>query len=522
MRILTLLCLLAITLSTTSCVTLFAPNKQGIEFRAPRDSKVYVNGERARRKKGKLLLPRNRSYNQITVEREGHLDAHGFIKPSGTSAVYAANVPFLFVGGIGLLGLATDIATPKFKRYGRNDEVRGITDTEWFGNREEGRKNVWVNKISVDIASQDYRVRTYNSYQEFERHARGGNGGRSVEPDEEDIQLDETVFAPILNNILVERGYVDTTETVLKNSYADNVYLNSTIVGMEARLIGGGNSSRSFLYGVTLDIEWELLDYYKKPIKTLRTKTLSDYIVVFNSNSEESIFTALRNAVEKGMIEFMASEDVREGLIRGEAEEWVVPPALTLAGTDFVSSPTDAVKSSVTVRGAEGHGSGFLISSDGYIVTNVHVLSGMDPDSAEVVLNDGQKYPFTIVREDRAYDLAVIKIDATGFKPFRMNGSKDVPLAEDIFVIGTPRAEDFQQTISRGIVSGVRNRPGGGKLIQTDASVNAGNSGGAIITADGTLLGVMTLKIQDGTEGVNFGIPAHQLVDRLGLKNVGE
>lgn len=82
--------------------------------------------------------------------------------------------------------------------------------------------------------------------------------------------------------------------------------------------------------------------------------------------------------------------------------------------------------------------------------------------------------------------------------------------------MGTPTAEDLSQTISKGIISGIRKTDGDKKLIQTDASINAGNSGGAIIDKDGLVIGVVSSKLKGfGIEGVAFGIPSYEIFERL-------
>jgi S1-C subfamily serine protease len=174
-----------------------------------------------------------------------------------------------------------------------------------------------------------------------------------------------------------------------------------------------------------------------------------------------------------------------------------------------------SIKSTVTIKSKDAFGSGFIISNDGYIITNYHVVS--EPENLRVRLNNEKEYDADIIRVSKIYDLALIKIEANDLIPFSINNSKEIEVATEIYAVGTPTAEDLSQTISKGIISGIR-KSGDSKLIQTDASVNSGNSGGPIIDKNGVVLGVVSSKLKGfGVEGVAFGIPAYEVLDRLKL-----
>src|SRR5690606_32239302 len=108
-----------------------------------------------------------------------------------------------------------------------------------------------------------------------------------------------------------------------------------------------------------------------------------------------------------------------------------------------------AINASLTIKNKNGHGSGFVITSDGYIITNYHVVS--DSDNLKVILNDESEYDVAVIRASKIHDLALVKIEAKGLVPFRVSSSRDIEIAGDIFAVGTPTAEDLSQTISKGI-----------------------------------------------------------------------
>lgn len=161
-----------------------------------------------------------------------------------------------------------------------------------------------------------------------------------------------------------------------------------------------------------------------------------------------------------------------------------------------------------------GSGSGVIIREDGYIVTNNHVIDGAD--KIEVTLNNNQKYPAVLVGTDPATDVALLKIDAEGLPVIPFGDSDKLRLGEWVIAIGSPY--DLRSTITAGIVSAkgrsMPNYSGEFKIesfIQTDAAVNPGNSGGALVDKAGNLVGINTAIIsQTGSyTGYSFAVPVN-------------
>lgn len=162
-----------------------------------------------------------------------------------------------------------------------------------------------------------------------------------------------------------------------------------------------------------------------------------------------------------------------------------------------------------------GLGSGVIISTDGYIVTNNHVIDGAE--RLEITLNDNRNYTATVIGNDPVTDLALIKIDAPDLHVIPMGDSEDLRVGEWVLAVGNPFG--FTSTVTSGIVSAkarnistaTQSRPSGGieAYIQTDAAVNRGNSGGALVNLRGELVGINTaIYSQTGTyAGCSFAIP---------------
>lgn len=160
-----------------------------------------------------------------------------------------------------------------------------------------------------------------------------------------------------------------------------------------------------------------------------------------------------------------------------------------------------------------GLGSGVIISEDGYIVTNNHVVDGAD--KLEVLLNDNTSYDATIIGTDEASDLALIKVDAKGLSPIVFGDSESVKIGEWVLAVGNPFG--FNSTVTAGIVSAKarslgQNHKGNLSIesfIQTDAALNPGNSGGALVNLKGELIGINS-AIYSNTgsyAGFSFAIP---------------
>ncbi|NLP05702.1 Do family serine endopeptidase [Candidatus Fermentibacteria bacterium] len=159
----------------------------------------------------------------------------------------------------------------------------------------------------------------------------------------------------------------------------------------------------------------------------------------------------------------------------------------------------------------EGLGSGVIVTGDGYIVTNNHVVSGAD--QLEVILQDGSTFPATLVGGDDRSDIAVVKIEADSLTPVQIGDSDSLHVGEIVLAVGSPFA--LTQTVTQGIVSYL-GRSGVGladfeNYIQTDAAINPGNSGGALVDLEGRLVGINTAiaSRSGGYEGVGFAIPVN-------------
>ena len=165
----------------------------------------------------------------------------------------------------------------------------------------------------------------------------------------------------------------------------------------------------------------------------------------------------------------------------------------------------------------EFSGSGFVISEDGYIITNEHVIN--DAKEIKIVLHDGvSEYTAAVVGADERSDLAVLKIEAAGLTPVELGDSSLLEVGETVVAIGNPYGMELAGTMTNGIVSALNRKieMNGSymTLIQTNASINPGNSGGPLVNAYGQVIGITSSKlVATGYEGIGFAIPINHAVE---------
>ncbi len=161
-------------------------------------------------------------------------------------------------------------------------------------------------------------------------------------------------------------------------------------------------------------------------------------------------------------------------------------------------------------------GTGVIYRSDGYIVTNAHVVKDMD--SIVVVLSDSKAYKARLKAIDESLDLAVIKIDKGGLKPAVFGNMSSVDVGQEVVAIGTPQSFNLRNSATRGIISGMnRSTDGEYRFIQSDAAINGGNSGGPLVNMKGQVIGINSVKLVGfGVEGLNFSIPVDTVQYAIG------
>jgi serine protease Do len=187
----------------------------------------------------------------------------------------------------------------------------------------------------------------------------------------------------------------------------------------------------------------------------------------------------------------------------------IVPDVIKKVSPSVVAIIGKPIDEHSSNRFSLAHGTGVIVKSDGWIVTNAHVVKDMD--RIVVVTADGKEYAGTRKNIDVTSDLALVKINATGLKPATLSPSPlKVQVGETVIAIGTPVSFSLRNTATVGVISGMnRSVSSDYNLLQTDAAINPGNSGGPLVNLKGEVVGINSMKFVDvDIDSMGFAIPA--------------
>jgi S1-C subfamily serine protease len=266
-------------------------------------------------------------------------------------------------------------------------------------------------------------------------------------------------------------------------------------------------------------IQWELYDKSKREViynkQTTGTSTLGGKVTA------KCIFASFRVATrnllaDELFVENLTQQQELKTQFEAPHKTILIDKVPLLNSQNIKEILNRAIESVITIKAEYGFASGFIISKMGYLITTHHVIEGKN--FTDVILPNGLTLQAEIVQVNQDYDLALLKIKGSGFKPLPIGDSHGLIVGEEVFAIGTPVHPALGQSVSRGIISGKRELRKK-ELIQTDVKIDPGNSGGPIINAKGEIVGIVTWKIVGrGYEGLAFCIPINAAKEKLGIK----
>lgn len=364
-----------------------------------------------------------------------------------------------------------------------------------------------IDDVAILLAKKKYIQHYYESEADYQK----GKIEHSYISDEE-INVKKSIFDKGLNDFLVNTGHLDTLNKISLNNFS-KIKLNLTL-----------NSITEYKFSYYCSVEIKSKIVFPSNFGTIKEKeyTGKSYIGYDNSNEKESNNKALiENALEHIIVSMLNDPELVNYLKNPEKEQKKMvdaqPEIFIKNQLSTASNLENATNAVVTIIEKNGHGSGCIISNDGYVVTNYHVV-GKDTAEVYAVFTNGAKRRCRFIRANPIYDLSLLKIDTAIANPLKINNSKNISVGSDVFAIGTPEDISLGQSITKGIVSAKRTFEN--KIyIQSDVSVNSGNSGGAMTNKDGELIGIVNAKLVGyGVEGVSFAIPVYYIEEFLRLK----
>jgi serine protease Do len=293
------------------------------------------------------------------------------------------------------------------------------------------------------------------------------------------------------------------------------VYLKPVIKALDMRL----TSLDRHAYGsVELQMEWRFMSGIDKDSLLFSYDRRTIY-PVFGESVREVLGAAVKDAARQ----LLDEPDLREhlgkvfdvGLTRSKGEHVTLTTPKPIAFTGRKDMLAALVKGVVTIETKNGHGSGFLITNDGHLITNAHVVE--DEGTVRVRFEQGFTLDGQVTKVNRDFDVALVKVAGNDLPALSIGDDSALQLGEELFAIGTPLDKELGQTVTRGIMSGRREFEGR-SFLQTDVSINAGNSGGPLIDETGKVVGVATLKIAEtGVQGIGFGVPISKALEMLNI-----
>ena len=278
-----------------------------------------------------------------------------------------------------------------------------------------------------------------------------------------------------------------------------------------------GHSKEELKGDATLDVEWQIYSRVQRQVVAKVQTHGGDDTLRPVAGRIEPVLTAFADNVRA----LIKTEAFRNAFVGGAAKTQAAlmspgRPAIRLAGAGAPRRTTiaDAVGSVVLVFAGAGHGSGFLVSSDGYIMTDQHVVGAAK--RVRVRWSDGVEGVGEVVRSDTARDVALIKTDPRGRDPLPLRRDSLQP-GDTVFAIGAPLESRFQNTVTRGVVSAYRTIDGL-RYLQSDVTINPGNSGGPLLDENGRVVAMTKsiYRMADGPAGINFFVPTRDALDFLG------
>ena len=240
------------------------------------------------------------------------------------------------------------------------------------------------------------------------------------------------------------------------------------------------------------------IDYEISQTEKNLTKHFTDVINLYDSENQRN-FNDLSLAITKQAAQQESFEEQIDLIKTSPSQE------------DFSAVVQDAIKSVVAVMTESSVGSGFIVSSDGYVITNYHVIQR--GNSIRILTYDKKVLPATLIEADNLRDLAVLKVQGD-YDYLKLSNSDKLQVGRKVIAIGNPLGLSF--TVTEGIISGLdREGPNGiQEYIQTDVSLNPGNSGGPLIDTQGQVIGINNFKI-GGAESLGFALESNSVRDSV-------
>lgn len=258
-------------------------------------------------------------------------------------------------------------------------------------------------------------------------------------------------------------------------------------------------------------ILWSIYDNLKR--KVVLEKEIKSAVWGNDESFKSLTFKSVNGSLKKLLSDTSFTELIKKKAEVLKAE--IITDSINISAIKPAEKLGEIIESAITIELGNSHGSGFIISKEGYALTNYHVVG--DEKSVDVILSNGISLKGEVIRTNETRDLALVKLSGKGFKPVAINLG-NILVGESVIAVGTPGKIELGQSLSKGIVSGKREIEGL-VFIQTDVSISPGNSGGPLFNEKNEVIGIITSKLMgNGIDGIGFAIPILNALTVLGIQ----
>ncbi len=529
------------------------PKKQKVTFTTSnKDAKIFLDKEEIGRGKSITTKIKKEGTHQIVVQTPGYKDTYVCLMPTHRPPAYwplqVLNCAFLYGA---YYAFFWDSHAPKNMSY---EKVTHIPIDDKIINRGKADKFIEISNIKLDIKDKNKDITVVYAdwkpdlaasikeadkkqkenvakadMKEFKKNKKKHKGATLKEDNE--IKAEDIVFSENVYKTLKMSGFIDTVNKIFSDNNNTLVLEGSVRKIRYYNIIG---KKRVGAYQkVKLDLVWYVKNTYNEILDSITTQQMSGdfnlYSVYFMginmaggaSAGADNLYSKMfADAIDISYLNLHKNPTLTK-YIKQENNFSCTDPLLSLiAPSSTIAEKSDAALASVIVKTPQGHGSGFAITQDGYIITNYHVISGRinnKLNTFKIITSTGEELEGKVVRYNKYRDLALIKVDKTFEKAFKVSNVKSFKNLQDVLTIGAPKSIELGQSVSSGMISNER-KNNNNNLLQLGMSVNGGNSGGPLFDNTGALHGVIVSKlIGQNTEGVSFAIPGYMIPEYLNI-----
>jgi len=533
--------LLTLVLFISSCNLVINPSKQKVTITtANENSVVYENKLEISKGNNKEIKVKKSGAKQLVVQTPGYKDENIVMLPYKKHKLFypylildCSSVIFYWVADINKTfdyksvwqlenkyKLDKRLETEKYidfraVKLNINDKNKDLQEYYIYSKGE-------VADMIDEAVSERKKYSEINDKKTAKKTAKKGTNQNKLtnNKNENQIKSDDTEFSNNIFKLLKQTEFIDTTNNVFQDNN------NTLVLEAEIRKVDKFTVYRIFatyssgLCRAGVGIQWYLKNTYDEILDSVYVYEYSgDFIS--NYDKEKLADPFYYDAVERNYLKLRETKEFQNNITLNTDFSSKDEKLSIFTPKSSVKTVEEATLASVIVkRNDNGHGSGFAISNDGYILTNFHVIAGKSTDQLEdikVILSNGEELDAKVVRYNRARDIALLKVDYQFDKAFALKSSKDFTSLQEVYTIGAPKSIELGQSITKGLLSNERNA-NNNSVLQLSMSLNGGNSGGPLFDSNGLLHGVIQSKlIGYATEGVGFAIPSYLIADYLNI-----